>query len=927
MSKSPITSRAFRLSLAALGGLLLAASVLLLLRNPVARADPIDPPAGYPKFALSIKTVTPTLAHTGGVTLHYAIHIRNTGAYTAADVTLIDLLPDETTYNDDLQSDVPFALTVDGQTLTWVGDVGFDATTVVSFSASVSPSFTGTVRNTAVISHPLITQPITLTAETVVIDEPLLSIEKTSAPAKPGSNKPLVYSLLITNLGQPAVNLPITVTDQVPPSTTLHSIGVGGYTTPISDVVTWTRDVTLETGQTTAFTFSVKIGDVPSGTVITNQDYQVESPASGVTAGAPYTTTVIDPILSIAKHAWPDPPGSNREMTYTLTLLNSGSLATDLVITDRVPTGVEYRRGGTESGGVVSWTLPSLDTGESTELTYTVYISDVMQVPIANAEYGVCSAGEGVCTAGEVLTNVVQGPTFETRVILDPIAKKPGGGGGPVTPTLVVRNLGPGNAISATAYLEFRHISVSGNDLYAIPAIGTPPPFPNVDCGDKCVAYIWEGDLAYGEAITFTTIDGQSTQVGEEGTIYTATVVISDSLTNVDTAPITGTATGKITHYANLITTKSAPPVIGRGQVLTYTIEVWNSALSTELPPILTDTVPISTTFVRASDGGITQTVDERTTISWTLPSLGPGDKVQRNFSVLVDSDLISGTQIINNDYGASGYGNILTGTVTSGPPVTTTVKEIGLSDSYKVVTPTIALPGPGNVLTYYVHIVNSSPVSLTDVTVYDLLPWASSTYQRDAVASAGDIISDIVSIRWTGDVAAFSSKVITCSVLVDADFQGTITNTAVISHPTLLSPVEVNAVAYITEKPVLRITKTASPDPAKKDVPLLYTIRVVNLGQQATNLIITDTVPSNTDYLAGGNLLGDQVRWNVPVLKSGDSRTFTFQVTIGNGREIINDRYGVTCEQGISATGVPVITRVAGGGGKIYLPLVLRNH
>jgi uncharacterized repeat protein (TIGR01451 family) len=292
-----------------------------------------------------------------------------------------------------------------------------------------------------------------------------------------------------------------------------------------------------------------------------------------------------------------------------------------------------------------------------------------------------------------------------------------------------------------------------------------------------------------------------------------------------------------------------------------------------------------------------------------------------------VDSDLISGTQIINNDYGASGYGNILTGTVTSGPPVTTTVKEIGLSDSYKVVTPTIALPGPGNVLTYYVHIVNSSPVSLTDVTVYDLLPWASSTYQRDAVASAGDIISDIVSIRWTGDVAAFSSKVITCSVLVDADFQGTITNTAVISHPTLLSPVEVNAVAYITEKPVLRITKTASPDPAKKDVPLLYTIRVVNLGQQATNLIITDTVPSNTDYLAGGNLLGDQVRWNVPVLKSGDSRTFTFQVTIGNGREIINDRYGVTCEQGISATGVPVITRVAGGGGKIYLPLVLRNH
>jgi uncharacterized repeat protein (TIGR01451 family) len=293
---------------------------------------------------------------------------------------------------------------------------------------------------------------------------------------------------------------------------------------------------------------------------------------------------------------------------------------------------------------------------------------------------------------------------------------------------------------------------------------------------------------------------------------------------------------------------------------------------------------------------------------------------------VLVDNDLISGTQIINSDYGASGYGNILTGTVTTGPPVTTTVKEIGLSDSYKMVTPTVALPGPGNVLTYYVHVVNSSPVSLTNVTVYDLLPWASSTYQRDAVASAGDVISDIVSIRWTGDVDAFSSEVITCSVLVDADFQGTITNTAIISHPNLLNPVEVNTLAYITEKPVLKISKTASPDPVEKGAPLLYTIRVVNLGQQATNLTITDTVPSDTEYLGGGNLLGDQVRWNVPVLKSGDSRTLTFQVTVGSGREVVNDKYGVTCAEGLSATGVPVTTRIAGGGGNVYLPLVLRN-
>lgn len=288
--------------------------------------------------------------------------------------------------------------------------------------------------------------------------------------------------------------------------------------------------------------------------------------------------------------------------------------------------------------------------------------------------------------------------------------------------------------------------------------------------------------------------------------------------------------------------------------------------------------------------------------------------------------------QIINSDYAAFGYGNIVTDAVTSGLPVTTTVKEVGLIDSYKEVTPAMALPGPGNVLTYYVHIVNSSGVDLTGVTVYDLSPWQYSTYQRDAVASTGQVISDIVSLRWTGGVAALSSEVVTFTVLVDPDYQGPITNTAVISHPDLLNEVEVQAVAYITEKPVLRITKSASPDPVKRDAELADTIRVVNLGQQATILVITDTVPANTEYVpdsvtAGGKLVGDQVRWEALVLEPGESRTFAFRVTVGSGSEVVNEQYAVTCAEGVTAVGAPVVTRIAGGGGNwIYLPLVLRN-
>ncbi|NOR83026.1 MAG: DUF11 domain-containing protein, partial [Ardenticatenales bacterium] len=485
----------------------------------VAYADPIDPPEGYPKLRLSVKTVAPTLADTGGAVLTYTIEIRNTGAYTATNATLTDLIPEGTVYNHDAQATAPPSPIVANGTLRWEGEVGFDATVVVSFSVTVSDTLVGTVRNTAVISDPLISSAVTVTAETVVTDRPILTIEKTALPLEPGANGPLTYTIVVANQGQPAVSLAITVTDQVPSNTVLRSIGSDGSANPEGDVVTWARPITLNLDETAIFTFTVDVGDVPSGTVIANTHYSVASEETGVTAGQPYTITIVDPEFLLSKQVWPDPPGSNREMTYTLSLLNAGALATNLVITDRVPAGVVYRRGGSEAEGLVSWALASLDTGESVDLTFTVYVSDVMDIPIVNSDYGVCCREE-VCKSGKVITSVVQGPNLSVFAEVDPIAHKPGGGTGTeVTPFLVVRNLGPGNALDAQATLFFDRISVSAVDLYAIPSIGTPPPFPDgPDCGDKCVSYVWEGDLGYGEAITFTTHEGQSTIGGEEGT-------------------------------------------------------------------------------------------------------------------------------------------------------------------------------------------------------------------------------------------------------------------------------------------------------------------------------------------------------------------------------------------------------------------------
>ncbi len=920
-----------RLTFVLVGAAGLLALTLWSAAVPLVSADPIPPQVGgYPKFNLSTKTVTPTLAATGGTTLTYVLTLQNTGAYTAEEALLVDRLPAGVTYNGDLTSTVPFSLSVMSETLSWRGTVGFDASAVISFSVSLAPEISGTVRNVAVISHPLALRPVTVTAETVVTDAPLFSIEKSSFPEKPGANQSLVYTLLVTNEGQPAQNVSLTVTDHLPLNTMLRDVGIDGETGPLSDVVTWTRQISLALGETTAFTFSVDVGDVPSGTVISNDEYAVASSVTGLTAGEPYTVAIVDPILSLTKDVWPDPPGSNREMTYTLTLFNAGSMATNLVVTDRVPSGVTYLRGGTESGGIVSWTLASLDTQDVAEFTYTVYVSDVFEISVVNSDYGVCS-DQDVCSAGRALTSVVQGPHFETWALLDPIAHKPGGGQGTeVTPTLIVQNAGPGNALGAQAYLFFGRLSVNYGDLLVIPSKGTlidGGPY----CGSKCAAYTWQGDLDPGERVTFTTSSGQNTIGGEEGTPYTATVVITDALSNGVTEPVSATAMGLVTHYANVVPIKRAPRVIGAGQLLTYTISVYNRGMSTSEPPVLTDVVPLSTTFVAASHGGNAVTLSETTVVSWVLPLLSPGDGVVRTFTVLVDGDLVSGTQIVNREYAAFGYGNVMTDAVTSGPPVTTTVKDVGLIDSYKRVTPKLASPESDVVLTYTIHVVNSGPLSLTGVSLYDLLPWEHSTYLRTAVAGAGDVTSDVVSLRWSGDVGAFSEVVVTATVLVDEGYHGPLTNTATISHADLAQPVKVSAVAYVSDEPILFISKEASAASVESGDELRYTIWVSNLGQQATGLVVTDAIPANSTYLTAsasgdGAYADGLVRWDLPVLKAGASRSFEFSVVPGEGSSISNDRYGVRSAEGVSAVGAPVVTQIAGGGGQIYLPLVLRN-
>ena len=164
--------------------------------------------------------------------------------------------------------------------------------------------------------------------------------------------------------------------------------------------------------------------------------------------------------------------------------------------------------------------------------------------------------------------------------------------------------------------------------------------------------------------------------------------------------------------------------------------------------------------------------------------------------------------------------------------------------------------------------------------------------------------------------------------MVVDPDYKGPLTNTAVIAHPDLLNDVVIEAVAYVTDEPVLKITKSATPNKVRPGEELLYQVQVENLGQQATNLVIVDRIPSNTEYVensgsSGAKLINGQIQWKIPVLEPGHKRLFEFRVLVGAGDKIVNETYMVTCAEGVVGIGRPLITQIIKQ--QLFMPIVMR--
>jgi len=211
------------------------------------------------------------------------------------------------------------------------------------------------------------------------------------------------------------------------------------------------------------------------------------------------------------------------------------------------------------------------------------------------------------------------------------------------------------------------------------------------------------------------------------------------------------------------------------GQILTYTLSLTNTSTLDASSARLTDTLPLSLTYVSgsASDGAVY--VASTRAITWT-GVVTAGSALSVTYSAVITSPLDNGSLITN---AATIYDGVNAPFETA--PVTTTISSSpNLSASAKRVSSVSA--SPGGVLTYTVTLSNTGNMNAYSARLTDTLP-ITLTYSPGSTTGGAIYTTATRTITWMGVVTAGSALSLTYSAVITSPLSivATITNVATI--------------------------------------------------------------------------------------------------------------------------------------------------
>ena len=742
---------------------------------------------------------------------------------------------------------------------------------------------------------------------TVTVTEPNLTIGKTVSRTSAAPGDTFTYTVTVKNAVGANVSTAyhVGVSDAVPAGVIIEDPGTGTLTgadgtTGGGGTLTWTDLGPIAPGASVVLSYTgrfVASGDLPAtaqqnSVRVTGYDSAAANARHyGPSAAAVATVTPQFPRLVTAK-SMPGGPLAylGAPFSWKVTVTNSGAAkAYNVSAVDTLPPNWTYASGSatitvgvgsataladpdiSSAGGVqtLSWDmLGELSSGTALTIVYQAVPQPGAGITpgvgmSANHTNAVTPSGQDATGAtGNKSASYSAGPATATAHIASAdVAITKAVGTAPVAGqdaswTLTVTDHGPDTAVGPFHVTDTSSLP-AGVTLVSVIGSGwtctsaTDPDTPAIDCSRTNPA----DTLASGASFPAIAITYHVAADVANGTDYPNTAMVSGVRTHdPDPANNSGTNTATVTTHADLGISKQLSGSMTAGRDATYTIAVHNYGPSDSQGPIIVqDAVPSGTTFVSAGATG--WTCDDATggTLSCTHGTIATGAAAEQ---IVVVVHVASGrTAAITNgatvtpttDEGANTHPDTSTVTTT---PDTSADLAIGKQLDGELVA--------GSTATYTITVDNHGPSAAQHVVVTDTLP---SLLSYDASAPpAGWTCSaagqTVTCTQQAASLASSDSVSFTIQVLVDQQFQGTVSNTAQVGSDTADPDTGNNSVdvpSDVTDYADLSIAKSHGGGAVTAGTDVPYTLQVHNSGpsHQEGDLEVTDHVPSGMRFVS----------------------------------------------------------------------------
>ncbi|HKV78413.1 MAG TPA: C25 family cysteine peptidase [Candidatus Sulfotelmatobacter sp.] len=702
-----------------------------------------------------------------------------------------------------------------------------------------------------------------------------LALTTTATPSAVFAGNNITYTQTITNNG-PAASSAVVFTEATPTNTTFQSISPpAGWTC--------TTPAVGSSGTITCNDSSLASTDSANLVIVLNVPSTVA--ASTITANSSVTATTTDPTsannsttvvtdVGVSCDLAVTNSGTNavqvgNNITYTQIITNNGpSSCSTGTLNEATPANTTFVSVGVVNSGGATWSCPNtapvactaatVPPGSSATVT-AIYkatggtsITDTVNVATTSHDSSLSN------NSATFVTDIATGAQADL-VFTQSASPNPVNAGSIITYTQVVTNGGP-NTAAAPVVSETLPANTTFGTLNA----------PGWNC-TITVPYRCTDTTTMGPGATATitfTVTVNSTVAA--GSTITDTASVSSTTSDPNSANNSATVTTQVATSSDLSITNTATPFpVQAGNNISFTQLVTNNGPSTATTVTVPETLPTGTTFSSLTGTGgfvCTSTVP----YSCTAPSLAPAAAGTITFVVTVPAGTADGTTFTDT----ASVSSAISDPNSSNNSATATDVVAASTDATLVLTntPSATSVTAGSNVTFTQKITNDGPANTANgptftetippnMTFQSITPPANWTCSTPPLNGTGTINCTLTGRHINANSSQTFSVVLQ---VVSGTPSGTsITDTATSSASNMPPGLTTNTasttiVVANANSADMAIVKTATPNPVTEGTPLTYSLAVTNNGPaSATNVTVTDTLPSSVTYLSSTSTVG----------------------------------------------------------------------